>query len=66
MLEIYLGILLRGKKKGKINSGQSHGEYLCIGTGTANTEKLNLGLYHYQGIKIFTEALTEGYFFLDK
>lgn len=41
-------------------------EHMCIGTGIASTEKLNLGLYHYQGFKIFMKAVTEGYFFLDK
>lgn len=55
-----------GKKKEKINAGWNRREYLCIGTGTASIEKLNLGLYRYQGFKIFVKALTEGHFFLDK
>lgn len=51
-------------KKGKINVGQNHREYLYIVTGIASSEKLDHGLYHYQGLKMFMKALTEGYFFI--
>lgn len=32
-------------------------EDICIGKGTANTEKLNIALDHYQGFKFFMMAL---------
>lgn len=32
-------------------------EDICIGMGSASTEKLNIALYHYQRFKFFMMAL---------
>lgn len=57
MLEIYLRIFFWGGKKGKDLMLIKAIENICIGIGTASTEKLNLALYNYQGFKFFMMAL---------